>query len=120
MYTLEDVAENELFILCPEEWQRDAMIEYFENVLGDMGWEDVEYNEYGESTCFMIEKIGEEVHQFISYEHGDYIGSYGSVSSSSSYPGCNKPKHKYIAFEEFLMKAYDVDSKIFESFLLDD
>ena len=112
MYTLEDVVNKGIRILCPEEWQRDAFIEYSENVLKDMGWKGVKYHQYGSKTYFYIEKLSDFGFD-IEDVYGDYVTLYGEY-----YPEVGL----YIDFEEFdiSMSAVEIDMSKFENFLLGD
>lgn len=112
MYTLEDVVSKSIYILCPEKWQRDAFIEYSENVLKDMGWSGIDYHEYGSKTYFQIDNLHAYNFDFeIENVHGDYITSYGEY-----YFGLVP----CIKFEEFDMAVYEVDMNKFDDFLLGD
>lgn len=110
MYTLDDVVNKGIRILCPEKWQRDAFIEYSENVLKDMGWRVIEYHQYGSKTYFYIEKLSDFGFD-IKDVYGDYVASYGEYQ-----PGMGL----YIDFEEFDMGVVEIDISKFENFLLGD
>ena len=110
MYTLEDVVNKGIRILCPEEWQRDAFIEYSKNVLKDMGWRGIEYHRYGSKTYFYIKKLSDFGFD-IKDVYGDYVASYGEYHPRMGL--C-------IDFEEFDMGIVEIDMSKFENFLLGD
>ena len=112
MYTLEDVVSKGIYILCPEKWQRDAFIEYSENVLKDMGWRKIDYHEYGSKTYFQIDNLHAiNFNSNIEDVHGNYFTSYGEYE-----PGIGL----CIDFEEFDMSIVEVDMDKFDNFLLGD
>ena len=110
MYTLEDVVNKGIRILCPEKWQIDAFIEYSENVLKDMGWRGIAYYQYGSKTYFYIEKLSDFGFD-IKDVYGDYVTSYGEYQPEMGL---------YIDFEEFDMGIVEIDMSKFENFLLGD
>ena len=104
MYTLEDVVDRNLYIHCPERWQRDVMVDYAQSELNDNVWGSVDYHQYHEMTYF----------EMCEMEPGVYEMFYRCLEVFDA-----PEKNKIISFDEFCRNTKQIDIEIFENFLME-
>lgn len=115
IYTWKELLENEIAVLCPEDWMREQMYEYAINVVGDEVWSYYQdkLHHFGENTAFYIEPSSHaNVRNGVEVMYGDYheINDYFDCELVIPYEQCEC---------YWMYNNNDVDLDSFENILLE-